>query len=82
MKKIVILCAGDFGKELAWLIEDINAHHPAYEILGFLDDDENKIGKDFNGYKCIGKISLLSALAKEQDVCATIATQESRFRKK
>ena len=82
MKKIVILCAGDFGKELAWLIEDINAHHPAYEILGFLDDDENKIGKDFNGYKCIGKISLLSDLAKEQDVCATIATQESRFRKK
>lgn len=82
MKKIVILCAGDFGKELAWLIEDINAHHPTYEILGFLDDDESKICKDFNGYKCIGKISLLSELAKEQDVCATIATQESRFRKR
>ena len=82
MKKIVILCAGDFGKELAWLIEDINAQNPTYEILGFLDDDERKIGKDFNGYKCIGKTSILSELAKEQNVCATIATQESRFRKK
>ena len=39
MKKIVILCAGDFGREIAWLIEDINAQKPTYEILGFLDDD-------------------------------------------
>lgn len=82
MKKIVILCAGDFGKELAWLIEDINANNPTYEILGFLDDDEDKIGKDFNGYKCIGKIGILSELLKEQNVCATIATQESKFRRK
>lgn len=82
MKKIVILCAGDFGKELAWLIEDINAQNPTYDILGFLDDDEKKIGKEFNGYKCIGKINLLSELSKEQNVCATIATQESKFRKK
>ena len=40
MKKIIILCAGDFGKELLWLIEDINAKHPTYDILGFLDDDD------------------------------------------
>ena len=82
MKKIVILCAGDFGRELTWLIEDINAHNPTYEIIGFLDDDENKIGKDFNGYKCIGKISMLSDFAKGQNVCAAIATQSGQFRKK
>ena len=82
MKKIVILCAGDFGKELAWLIEDINEMHPTYEILGFLDDDEGKFGKEFNGYKCIGKTSLLTELGNNQEVCAVIATQESRYRKK
>ncbi len=82
MKKIVILCAGDFGKEIAWLIEDINAMYPTYELMGFLDDDEEKIGKEYNGYKCIGKISNLSTLAEKYDICATIATQESRFRKK
>ena len=82
MKKIVIVCAGDFGRELVWLIEDINAKDPTYEILGLLDDDENKNGEDINGYKCIGKIGLLSELAKEQDICAVIATQSSQYRKK
>lgn len=82
MKKIIILCAGDFGKELLWLIEDINAKHPTYEILGFLDDDDEKIGKEYNGYKCLGKISSLSKLAEKHDLCATIATQEGRIRKK
>ncbi len=82
MKKIIILCAGDFGKELLWLIEDINANHPTYEILGFLDDDDKKIGKEYNGYKCLGKISSLSNLAEEQNVCATVATQESHIREK
>lgn len=82
MKKIVILCAGDFGKELAWLIEDINTKNPTYEILGFLDDDESKIGREYNGYRCIGKTSLLSELKETQDVYAAIATQESKYRKK
>ena len=82
MKKIVILCAGDFGKELAWLIEDINGLHPIYEIMGFLDDNEEKIGKEFNGYKCIGKTSLLNEFSNDPEICAVIATQESRYRRK
>ncbi|MDO4988644.1 MAG: hypothetical protein Q4E17_06460, partial [Synergistes sp.] len=82
MKKIVIVCAGDFGRELAWLIEDINAKCPTYEILGFLDDDDDKIGKKFNGYKCIGKTDTLTELSKEQEVYATIATQDGGLRKR
>ena len=82
MKKIVIICVGDFAKEVAWLIEDINANNPVYELLGFLDDDEKNIGKNINGYKCIGKIDLLLKLAKEETVYATIATQRSSYRKK
>lgn len=82
MKKIVILCAGDFGKEILWLIEDINAIKPTYEVIGFLDDDDSKIGKEYNGYKCIGKINMLKDLSEEENICATIATQESKYRKK
>ena len=48
MKEIVILGAGDFGKEVAWLIEEINKRNPTYIILGYLDDDEKKIGQSFN----------------------------------
>ena len=50
--------------------------------LGFLDDDDSKIGKEYNGYKCIGKINMLKELSKDVNICATIATQESKFRKK
>ena len=39
MKEIVIIGAGDLGREVVWLIEDINRLNPTYVILGFLDDD-------------------------------------------
>ncbi len=83
MKKIIILGAGDFAKEVAWLIDDINKQHPTYEIIGYLDDDKNKIGQVFNGYKCLGTIDLLSGLITEdKSLCATIANQDANIRKK
>ena len=42
MKKIVIVGAGGFGREVAWVIERINAAKPAFEILGFCDDAADK----------------------------------------
>ena len=44
MKKIVVLCAGDFGREVVWLIEDINKVNPTYDLLGFIDDNPDKFG--------------------------------------
>lgn len=82
MKEIVIMGAGDFGKEVAWLIEAINKKTPAYTLLGYLDDDEKKIGRSFNGYKCLGPISYLSELNKNHRVCAVIANQNGDIRKK
>jgi sugar O-acyltransferase (sialic acid O-acetyltransferase NeuD family) len=35
---LVIVGAGGFGREIAWLVEEINATRRAYELLGFLDD--------------------------------------------
>ena len=63
MKEIVILGAGDFGKEVAWLIEDINKVKPTYIILGYLDDDEGKIGQKLNGYECLGPVRYLTDTA-------------------
>ncbi len=82
MKKIVILCAGDFGKEVVWLLEDINKVQPTYEILGFLDDNIQKKDQIYNGYKCLGPISQLTELNRDNDVCAVIATQDGGIRKK
>ena len=81
MKDIVILCAGDFGKEVAWLIEDINRNEPAYRILGFLDDGKEK-GLVINGYECLGPVPQLADMAEQGDICAVIANQDADIRKK
>lgn len=81
MKNIVIIGAGDFGKEVAWLIDGINGVVPTYNILGFLDDNANKEGATINGIKCLGPIRLLSRLTKTDDVCAVIAIQHGQVRK-
>lgn len=82
MKEIIILGAGDFGKEVAWLIEEINKRSPKYIILGYLDDDEKKIGKAFNGYECLGPVSYLTELNKNHHACAVMANQNGEIRKK
>lgn len=47
MKNLVIVGTGDLGKEIVWLVEDINRISPKYQILGFLDDDAAKQGTEF-----------------------------------
>jgi sugar O-acyltransferase (sialic acid O-acetyltransferase NeuD family) len=37
LKPIVIIGAGGYGQELAWLIEDLNALQPEWNLLGFVD---------------------------------------------
>ncbi len=39
MKKIAIFGAGGFGREVKWLIDEINLIKPTWEFIGFFDDD-------------------------------------------
>lgn len=82
MKNIVIIGAGDLGKEVVWLIEDINKIIPTYLILGFLDDDKAKEGAEFYGYKVLGSTSRLEEFAERFPVSAVIAIQDGKARKK
>ena len=82
MKNIVIIGAGDLGKEVVWLIEDINKRKPTYVILGFLDDDKDKLGGEFYGYKVLGMISDLESLGERTQFSAVIAMQNGSIRKK
>lgn len=58
LKKIVLIGAGGFGKEVARIIERINEKEETYELLGFLDDapyfNENTT---INGYPWLGPSS-------------------------
>ena len=81
MKNIIIIGAGDLGKEIVWLIEDINKVKPTYVILGFLDDNVEKTGKDFFGYKVLGTTELLDKLSEKSPFCAVIAIQNGAVRR-
>ncbi|MBD7909415.1 acetyltransferase [Sporosarcina gallistercoris] len=59
MKDIVIIGAGGFGREVAWLIEDINKVTEEWNIIGFVDDDENIQDTEVNEYKVVGNIEWL-----------------------
>lgn len=79
MKKIYIIGAGGFAREVAWLIEDINEKNPTWEIMGFIDENEENIGKEINGYKVVGDLEYLNNQEKSY---VTIAIGTGKIREK
>lgn len=54
MREIVILGAGGFAREVAFLIEDINRVSGAWKIRGFIDRDSNHLGEMKGKYPIVG----------------------------
>ena len=79
MKDIVIIGAGGFAREVAWLIENINKSKGQWNLLGFIDDDENLHGEKLNGYDILGDIGYLNKLKNE--VYCVIAIGDGKTRK-
>lgn len=78
MKDIVIIGAGGFGREVAWLIEDINKKNIEWNIIGFVDDDEAIQGTEINGYQVLGNIDWL----KKQELFVVNAIGDPIIKKK
>ena len=57
MKDLVIIGAGDFGRETIWIAERMNEIEPIWNILGFIDD--GKIGETVDGYLVLGGVDWL-----------------------
>ena len=57
MKKILIVGAGGFGRELLQWIKDINVKQETWRIAGFLDDDAGALDGFQCDYPIVGKIS-------------------------
>lgn len=56
MKKLIIVGASGFGREVVKYIDDINAVTPTWEIVGFIDDNEMALDGYSCDYKVIGSI--------------------------
>ncbi|MCR4754936.1 MAG: hypothetical protein K5868_05305 [Lachnospiraceae bacterium] len=81
MKNIVIIGAGELGKEVVWLIEDINKTNPEYLILGFLDD-LNSVDTLIDGYRVLGKVDEIENLYARNPFYAVVAIQDGTSRRR
>lgn len=64
MKKIAILGTGGFARELATLVQNINAVIPTFDLIGFVDGSLSK-GTLINGYPVIGNDEEINKTTEE-----------------
>ena len=76
MRDIVIIGAGGVGREVAWIIEEINEVKPTWNIVGFVDENREMHNKELNGYKVLGGIEALDKLEVKPYVVVAIANCE------
>jgi len=79
MKDLIIFGASGFGREVAWLVERVNRKAPTFNLLGFMDDNEDIQGSVINGYKVLGKSENAADYPDAYFVCAV---GSSRVREK
>lgn len=72
MKRIVIIGAGGFGREVKMLIDQINYLEKKYEFIGFYDDNIPK-GSLVNGFKVIGTVDELVQVNYSLEIVISIA---------
>ena len=82
MKNLIIIGAGDFGKEVEWLVEDINRENPTYNILGYRDGNKDKTKITVGNHEVLGEIEYLYELDTTHDVYAVLAMQDVDSRKR
>ena len=74
MKDIVIYGAGGFGREIACLLNLINEKRPEWNLIGFLDDNENIWGKKNKYGKVIGGFDWLNQYDKPLAVAVAVGS--------
>lgn len=78
MKKLVIIGAGGFGREIAWLVDRINKVKPTWNLLGFIDDNPKMENEILNGVKVIGSSLWLNNQAEEIYAVCSIGSARIR----
>lgn len=64
MKRIAIFGAGGFGREVKWLIDEINVLNPAWNFIGYYDDDFSRV-KNIPPSLFLGNTSTLNECKEE-----------------
>ena len=75
MKKLIIIGASGFGREVAWLVERINKNRQEWDLLGFIDDNKSLTGEVINGYTVLGTTDCIGEYLDAFFVCAIGASK-------
>lgn len=78
MKKIAIIGAGGFGREVKMLIDHINQKDKQFEIQGFYDDKH--YDHDINGVPYLGEIEKINEI--DYPLCIAVAIGDPKTKKK
>jgi sugar O-acyltransferase (sialic acid O-acetyltransferase NeuD family) len=81
MKKLVIVGAGGFAREVAWLVSDIDRIQRQYEFIGFVVSDLSSLSKHDSRDRVLGDLTWLEEHAAEVQAAAIgIGTPHLRLR--
>ncbi|MFN7986166.1 MAG: acetyltransferase [Thermoanaerobaculia bacterium] len=69
-KRIVVVGAGGFAREVRWLIEEINAVRPRFDFLGYVVSDLAKLGEHDSREAVLGDLGWLRAAKGHVDAAA------------
>lgn len=71
MKKIIIIGASGFGKEIAWVMDRMNCAGGSLGLIGFCDDALDKQSGTFAGFPLLGTLEAAAAqLPGARFICA------------
>jgi sugar O-acyltransferase (sialic acid O-acetyltransferase NeuD family) len=56
VRPLVVIGSGGFGRETVEAVRAVNAVRPTWDLLGFLDDDPARQGKEIDGVRVLGPI--------------------------
>lgn len=73
MKDLIIIGTGGVGRETAQMVEEINKINHEWNLLGFVDDNKDLIGKRVNGYRVLGNRVYLNSYSKEVYIVIAMA---------
>lgn len=72
MNDIVIMGAGGFAREVGWLIKEINAINPIWNLLGYVEEDSSWVGRLVGSHTVIMDDQELLALEQPLNVVIAI----------
>jgi sugar O-acyltransferase (sialic acid O-acetyltransferase NeuD family) len=69
-KRLIVISAGDFGREVAWLARRIPSDCRDWDFAGFLDDRKNILDQYPNCGEILGDVDSYEIIDNDRFVCA------------